>query len=126
MTTGTAGKANANREGDQSIAACWPRLPCGHCAAKAAIAYSSCPSGGGVSASRYRQTRLAHELLDDERMALKQRPYRRPMLSISRCSASLSRLANGRQRNKLILRSRIMKASRKARAICSCVPVAAA
>src|SRR5712692_5743370 len=48
------------------------------------------------------------------------------MRSISFLMASLSKLDRGRQSSGLILRSRIMKASRKARSICSGVPATAA
>jgi hypothetical protein len=49
-----------------------------------------------------------------------------PILSISFLMASRSRPGKGRDRNRLILRSRRKNASRKALSICSMVPCAAA
>src|ERR1700739_3257571 len=54
------------------------------------------------------------------------RPHWCPICSICFWIASLSRLARGRQRNKLILWSRTMKASRKAFSTCSREPFTAA
>ena len=48
------------------------------------------------------------------------------MRSISFLMASVSRLDRGKHSNRLILRSRIMNASRKAFSICSGVPATAA
>src|SRR5262245_46508071 len=48
-----------------------------------------------------------------------------PNWSLSSLIASSSRLENGKHKNRLILRSRIVKASRKARSICSCEPLTA-
>ena len=49
-----------------------------------------------------------------------------PIFSISRLSASRSRLASGRLRNRLMRRWSMKKASRKARSTCSVVPCTAA
>jgi hypothetical protein len=52
--------------------------------------------------------------------------YCRPMRSISFLMASVSRLDRGKHSNRLILRSRIINASRKAFSICSGAPATAA